>query len=555
MGISIQDYRAAIGIYHCNSIKSCKYLRFPSNIFFSDGNHCFSYNLREWSMILTDLKFNRNVVKSKSLLSAVIATSLLIHMLMVLCNDVHPNPGPVNTLTEIKICHANVRSIKGNNRLFFVRNELAGKFDIITCSETWLCTEDKSNKFEIAGYQPLFRKDRAQGREPFGGVLAWVSNNVGCKRRSDFELDDVEAMWLEICTYNKKFFLCVAYRANSNTDNTYWDKLQENIDNIRALYNPKILICGDLNADLNTRQGKLMLDFVSANNFMYHITDPTRVTPTSNTILDQFISNFSIFKRDLDILPPLPLCDHSVISAKLIFKFKKPKAYKRTMWCFKDFDFDKYRKEIDKQNWENCFASDNIDTITEQITCNILKAAKATIPNREVTVRPSDKSWYTDDLRKLKRKMLRLFRKANSNKDPNDWVNFRETRKTYYGKVLEAKEKDTDDKYRYLSAEGKSNPKKWWSLLNMVYKNSENNDSIPPLEIDDTIITDDKDKAQAFNDFFTKASTLDDSGAEVPENPRPKLEYIDIILQDVVDQIKCTSVIFVTVQDLITLPY
>ena len=40
----------------------------------------------------------------------------------------------------------------------------------------------------------------------------------------------------------------------SNTDLTYWDTVQENIDNIRAQYNPKILICGDLNADLKTTE-------------------------------------------------------------------------------------------------------------------------------------------------------------------------------------------------------------------------------------------------------------------------------------------------------------
>ena len=37
---------------------------------------------------------------------------------------------------------------------------------------------------------------------------------------------------------------------------------------------------------------------------------------------------------------------------------------------------------------------------------------------------------------------------------------------------------------------------------------------------------------------------MDDSGARVPENPRivnegPKLEYVNITLQDVIDQIKC----------------
>ena len=68
-------------------------------------------------------------------------------------------------------------------------------------------------------------------------------------------------------------------------------------------------------------------------------------------------------------------------------------------------------------------------------------------------------------------------------------------------------------------------------------------DTIPCIEQDDNIMTDDLDKAAAFNKFYLWASNLDESKAEVPDSARlfvngPVLGNIEITLEDVADQIK-----------------
>ena len=207
MGISIEAYRSTIGTYlNCN--KNCKNYKYPGHIFFGNNTFC---HLGEWSKFIKNVRQNQRFIRSKMTLSCVLASSLLIHMLIALGNDVHPNPGPSSEFCDINICHANVRSIKRQNRMTFINTELCGKFDIITCSETWLCNNDKTEDFKLPGYQLPFRKDRSIGAESYGGVMAWISDNIGCKRRQDLEPDDIEAMWLEISTFNKKLFLCVVY--------------------------------------------------------------------------------------------------------------------------------------------------------------------------------------------------------------------------------------------------------------------------------------------------------------------------------------------------------
>ena len=465
-----------------------------------------------------------------------------MHILIALCNDVHPNPGPRVDFNNVSLCHVNIRSIKAKDKFLHIQTDLAGKYDILALSETWLSDVDKTDNFLLQGYQQPHRRDRSFGAEGYGGVMVWVTDKIACKRRKDLEIPDIEAMWLEIHCANKKFYLCVTYRSDSNTNHTFWEKLQENIDIVRANHNPKILICGDLNADFQTRHGKLLTEFTEANGFTIHVTEPTRITNTSSTVLDQFISNFPVFLKNVQILPPISNCDHCVITAECLFRVKKPKAYKRCMWNFKAADFDLYRLRLSQCNWDEYFNNDDINVVCDAVTSKILAIAKDTIPNKTVTVRPYDKPWYNNDLRCLNRKKLRCFRKAKKTKKPEDWLHFTEIRTQYQTAVTTAKESETSEKYSLLATNCKSNPKKWWSLLKSVYKNNDIADSIPPIEVDDLIITDDMAKAETFNNFFLSASQVDDTNAELPNDNRLfdgfDLTNIDLTLQDVNDQIK-----------------
>ena len=241
-------------------------------------------------------------------------------------------------------------------------------------------------------------------------------------------------------------------------------------------------------------------------------------------------------------MPPLPGCDHCVIAAKLTFKFCKPKAYTRLMWNFKIANYALYRERLAQYDWDKCFESGDIDTINDNIVHNIFDAAKHTIPNKVVTVRLHNKPWYTNELRQLKRRMHRTFYKANKSQNPNTWVSFRQLRQEYNDKILNAKKCYDLEKYASL-ASGSKNTKKWWTLIKNVYKTNDFFDSIPPIEIDNDILTLDLDKAEAFNMYFLAASQLDDSEAEIPENPinvifNAGLRHINIKKQDVIDQLK-----------------
>ena len=209
------------------------------------------------------------------------------------------------------------------------------------------------------------------------------------------------------------------------------------------------------------------------------------------------------------------------------------------MWDFKNANFEAYREAISTHDWEACFRNDDIEAATETWTESILFIAKAHIPNREVTVRPSDKPWYNNALRKLCRRKDRLHKLAKMLQTPEAWENFRHARNEYFHEVSEAKENFQGEKYKTLIKEDNSS-KNWWTIIKSIQKGNDAYESIPPLEVGNDIITDDRDKATSFNSFFLEASAIDDDGIDVPDDEAfldGGLEEILISKQDVLDQI------------------
>ena len=217
-------------------------------------------------------------------------------------------------------------------------------------------------------------------------------------------------MPLEICTNNHKFLLCVLYRA-PNQDDSFWDLLQENLNFVQEKHNLKTMLIGDLNADPNTRQGTLLNDFTQANHLTQHIDKPARISKHSSTIIDQCITNFPNYIKNVEVLSPVSTNDHCTIAIKCLFRVRKARSYSRAMWDFKNADFNAFRSALDAADWDGCLSND-IDLSATQWTELFLRIARSTIPNKNVQIRPNDKSWYLGHLRQLSRQKLRRFNSA-----------------------------------------------------------------------------------------------------------------------------------------------
>ena len=142
--------------------------------------------------------------------------------------------------------------------------------------------------------------------------------------------------------------------------------------------------------------------------------------------------------------------------------------------------------------------------------------AKDIIPNKSVIIRPNDKPWYSEDLRRQRRAKDRLYQSAKTGNTQNSWTEFNQARNAYCQAIKRAKEEYDNSKYLEIVDEGKWIRKKW-SHISKSLLGQTGDTAIPPLHYERKIITEDKDKASAFNSFFSGVAQLDDSNANIPD--------------------------------------
>ena len=308
--------------------------------------------------------------------------------------------------------------------------QLTPNYDIIAVSETWLDHNVHNNNFNIAGYHPLFRRDRP-GPGQGGGVATWVSSDLVAKRRLDLELNDVEAIWLEIRSNNNKFLLCTVY-GPPNSGIVFWDNMQLMLDSVKISDIKHTVILGDLNADDNSPHGPHFQYFIRTNSLVSHINEPTRITCTTQTILDIIVTNIPQHVCDAQVIAPLLMNDHCTISISLTYRIPKPQCYTRLMWDYSRADFDGLNNHISRMDWDEiCGDYTNIDIAADNWTSAIMEAMKQFIPNKLVVVRSRDKPWYTSDLRRQRRVLERCHRRAKKRNEAVNWTNYRKARNSY----------------------------------------------------------------------------------------------------------------------------
>ena len=112
--------------------------------------------------------------------------------------------------------------------------------DILILTETFCFSKVPDSLYHAPGYQ-VHRKDRLG--KTGGGVLAFVKDSIQVKRRTDLEVTELEALWLEVCP----LLIAGVYRSPSYkvADDR---KLGKNIANAYLL-NREIIILVDFNID------------------------------------------------------------------------------------------------------------------------------------------------------------------------------------------------------------------------------------------------------------------------------------------------------------------
>ena len=483
MGVSLDTYRAAIG----------------------------SFN-NKWLLILSVLHLN-------SLLNLCVLFILIINLLILilLSGTVHPNPGPSEYY--MSVAHLNARSLNISDKFSEISAiAFLHKFDLFAFSETWLNSNTLDDSILIPGYNTPLRKDRMTSRG--GGVALYVANYLQAIRRFDFESASMECLWAEIAVNRFKFLCGVCYRPpNQSAEELaeFLRGLQDSLDLICSSSQfSAVFILGDFNAHYNYKEttssntdvGVILYNFLECNNLSQLIEEPTRVSLHGETILDLIVTDSPGFFISSGTLSPPANCDHNIVFAKLHISTRKTKAYKRSVRNYNNVDATGFNAALNLVNWDSAFIGHNetIDCIYDKWINLFKSVVDVYIPVKHVTIRSKDKPWMNGSIRRAIRRRDRLLSVYSKHKNIIRWDRYRIQRNFVVSLIRQAK----SDYFSKVNSE-LGNPaissKKWWKLSKSLLSNKFYS-PVPDLIVNGNTISEPRDKAEAFNQFFISQSCL-----------------------------------------------
>ena len=241
------------------------------------------------------------------------------------------------------------------------------------------------------------------------------------------------------------------------------------------------------------------------------ITEPTRISPNSRTLLDPIGITRNILYHHSGIYETdKHISDHfgTFIFLKTFIDSNAP--YKRRVWNYKNANYESLNESIRNTNWSFLHNGD-VNSAVLKFTQTFLDLVKSNIPYKYVTVRPQDRPWYNSEIRKTSRKRDRYKHTATVSGKLSDWTRYKHIRNKVNNMKKQAKEIFFNNIEFTLNDVSSSNPRQYWKTVKMLVKeNSSKCEFIPPLlnETNGTYSFKDIDKANSLNNYFCQFQTL-----------------------------------------------
>ena len=197
-------------------------------------------------------------------------------------------------LNSFSVMHSNIRSLSKNLHLlkdFLIMTE--SKFSIIGISETKLNDNSVIN-IELPNYKFIKENSPTQA----GGVGMYIHKTIDFKVRSDLNLniEGCECLWIEILNmYDEKNpIVGVVYRHPHSSFVDFHEAMSQQLEKV-SNEKRKLIIMGDINIDLikyeSHQPTSEYMDMLYSNLCFPVITQPTRITDYTRTLIDHMYTN------------------------------------------------------------------------------------------------------------------------------------------------------------------------------------------------------------------------------------------------------------------------
>ena len=410
--------------------------------------------------------------------------------------------------------------------------------DILCIQESWLGEHSHYSQYNIDGYDMYYQSSVCSSHT---GLIIYVRSEYQVKQ---LNLRNSSVLWeslfLEVTLADgKNIIIGDIYRAPREEVNIITTFIVE-LSHILTLLNRMklpVYLCGDYNINLLKMHEKNsyeeFFETMLVHSYLPNITLPTRLTDTSNTLIDNVFANSAKFEAVSGILinnisdhqaiftiitiPRERVIIHTNISSnnQTTYTVKKLSSGTKPKTIFtppnRKLDIDMFCEDVRRNlvaNTDNTFdESNNYKGLVKSIG----DAQKKQIDSKRFKYnkyKHKKCKWITFGLLKSIEFRDNLYRELKKTPiDRDDYRNKKINLRTYNRIINRSK---TYLKKRYYAEKFhqlKNNIKLTWRLINQVLGNNPNKSISTKFNINDKCITDQQEIANHFNSFFASIGT------------------------------------------------
>jgi hypothetical protein len=380
--------------------------------------------------------------------------------------------------------------------------------DIIMLQEIWQVPD--ASLFPLSSYQPLLFKCRERGQG--GGVGIYVKNGIkaAINPNSIFLERVFESILVDLSVGRKKYTVGSMYRCISKHP-TLQPKDQFSSFNdllfnmLSTISSGELILGGDFNLDVIKYQScsntAAYIDNLFSNGCIQIISKPTRISNTSASCIDHFVTNCKMDVFNSQILLS-KISDHLPIFFNTCYDKAAQEHKNIVSRDFSESNIQRFSNQLAMCDWNpvsNCNDPNTAFNLFENqfsIIHNQFFKPKLVRFNKNVHRRDR---WMTLGLLKSRMTKMNLSKKCFTEPSVDNNLNYKNYR-NLYNKLIRLTKKSY---YEEVLKANVNNSKKTWDILNEVINKKRNHNPIESLNVNGTILTDPKEIADRFNLFFT----------------------------------------------------
>ena len=287
-----------------------------------------------------------------------------------------------------------------------------------------------------------------------------------------------------------------------------------------------IILTGDFNAksplfwdnDTETKEGRVFNNFLLLNNLHEIIHEPNHIRDNgSQSFIDLICTDQPNYFSETGVLPTLDFhSKHNIVYGNLNFHVPCPPPYKRRVWDFKSANVESIRKDLNETNWRNLFLNLDVNEMSFVFSDRLMEIFSKYILNKVITCNNRDAVWITSILKTTIKRNTRVYRKwVQRGRNENVRDNIRKSQNDLNKLIRDAKQ----SYYRKLGnnlSDPQTGNKDFWNAFKRI-SNRTKQPNIPPIILNDTYISNFKQKANAFNDYFSDQCRILENDSTLPE--------------------------------------